>query len=212
MDWLFIVELNLKENLYKQNSYSTNYIVIYVYFILNHNFQTGVRKKMKASEFVGMKVLDKEANEVGKVDEIAVVFGRCLVNKIFISVGSALNKKYLVIVNDDIAEVGNYLQLKLNKKEIEEHKVDKIDDNLGNGTRFNDFTGKTVLTINGMEVGKVTDMVIDPKGCLIHNIVVTSGNALNKKNLMISNEDISVMGDYLILKLDQEQVKERMID
>jgi sporulation protein YlmC with PRC-barrel domain len=27
---------------------------------------------MKASEFVGMKVLDKEANEVGKVDEIAV--------------------------------------------------------------------------------------------------------------------------------------------
>jgi hypothetical protein len=29
---------------------------------------------------------------------------------------------------------------------------------------------------------------------------------------MISNEDISAMGDYLILKLDQEQVKERMID
>jgi sporulation protein YlmC with PRC-barrel domain len=77
---------------------------------------------MNASEFVGMKVLDKEANEVGKVDEIAVVFGRCLVNRIFISVGSALNKKYLVIVNDDIAEVGDYLQLKLNKKEIEEHK------------------------------------------------------------------------------------------
>ena len=30
---------------------------------------------MKASEFVGMKVLDKEANEVGKVEEIGVVFG-----------------------------------------------------------------------------------------------------------------------------------------
>jgi sporulation protein YlmC with PRC-barrel domain len=57
-------------------------------------------------------------------------------------------------------------------------KVDKIDDNLGNGTKFNDFTGKTVLTIKGMEVGKVTDMAIDPKGCLIHNIIVTSGNDL----------------------------------
>ena len=167
---------------------------------------------MKASEFVGMKVLDKEANEVGKVDEIAVVFGKCLVNKIFISAGSALNKKYLVIVNDDIAEVGDYLQLKLSKNEIEEHKVDKIDDNLGNGTRFKDFIGKTVLTINGMEVGKVTDMAIDPKGCLIHNIIVTSGNALSKKNLMISNEDISAIGDYLILTLDHEQVNERMID
>ncbi len=53
---------------------------------------------MKASEFIGMKVLDKEANEVGKVDEIAVVFKKCLVDKIFISIGSALNKKYLVIV------------------------------------------------------------------------------------------------------------------
>ncbi len=167
---------------------------------------------MKASEFVGMKVLDKEANEVGKVDEMAVVFGKCLVNKIFISTGSALNKKYLVIVNDDIAEVGDYLQLKLSKNEIEEHKVDKIDDNLGNGTRFKDFIGKTVLTINGMEVGKVTDMAIDPKGCLIHNIIVTSGNALNKKNLMISNEDISAIGDYLILTLDHERVNERMID
>ena len=167
---------------------------------------------MKASEFVGMKVLDKEANEVGKVDEIAVVFGKCLVNKIFISSGSALNKKYLVIVNDDIAEVGDYLQLKLSKNEIEEHKVDKIDDNLGNGTRFKNFIGKTVLTINGMEVGKVTDMAIDPKGCLVHNIIVTSGNALSKKNLMISNEDISAIGDYLILTLDHEQVNGRMID
>ena len=168
---------------------------------------------MKASEFIGMKVLDKEANEVGKVAEIAVVFEKCLLNKIFISVGSALNKKYLVIVNDDIAEVGDYLQLKIDREGIDEQvKVDKIDEYLGNGTKFNDFIGKTVLTIGGMEIGKVTDMVIDPKGCLIHNIIVTSGNALNKKHLMISNEDINAMGDYVILKLDQEQVKNRMTD
>lgn len=167
---------------------------------------------MKASEFVGMKVLDKEANEVGKVEEIGVVFGKCLVNKIFISMGSALNKKYFEIVNDDIAQVGDYLQINLSKQEIEENKVGKIDDNLGNGTKLKDFVGKTVLTINGMEVGKVTDLARDPKGCIVHNIIVTSGNALNKKNLMISNEDINAMGDYLILKLDQEQVKERLID
>jgi sporulation protein YlmC with PRC-barrel domain len=33
---------------------------------------------MKASEFIGMKVLDKEANEVGKVAEIAVIFKNVL--------------------------------------------------------------------------------------------------------------------------------------
>ncbi len=168
---------------------------------------------MKASEFIGMKVLDKEANEVGKVAEIAIIFKKCLVDKIFISIGSALSKKYLVIVDDDIAEVGDYLQLKIDKVGIDEQvKVDKIEDFIGKGTKFKDFMGKTVLTINGMEVGKITDMMIDPKGCLIHNIVVTTGGTLNKKHLMISDDDINAMGDYLILKLDQEQVKDRIMD
>ena len=168
---------------------------------------------MKASEFIGMKVLDKEANEVGKVAEIAVVFKKCLVDKIFISIGSALNKKYLVIVDEDIAEVGDYLQLKIDKEGINEKvKVDKIEEFLNKGTRFKDFIGRTVLTINGMEVGKITDMVIDPKGCLIHNIIVTTGGTLNKKHLMISDEDINAMGDYMILKLDPEQVEDRVMD
>jgi len=168
---------------------------------------------MKASEFIGMKVLDKEANEVGKVAEIAVVFKKCLVDKIFISIGSALNKKYLVIVDEDIAEVGDYLQLKIDKEGIDEKvKVDKIEEFLNKGTRFKDFIGRTVLTINGMEVGKITDMVIDPKGCLIHNIIVTTGGTLNKKHLIISDEDINAMGDYMILKLDPEQVEDRVMD
>ncbi len=168
---------------------------------------------MKASEFIGMKVLDKEANEVGKVAEIAVVFKKCLVDKIFISIGSALNKKYLVIVDEDIAEVGDYLQLKIDKNGINDQvKVDKIEDFIGKGTRFKDFIGKTVLTKSGMEVGKITDMVIDPKGCLIHNIIVTTGGTLSKKHLMISDEDINAMGDYMILKLNQEQVKDRITD
>ena len=168
---------------------------------------------MKASEFIGMKVLDKEANEVGKVAEIAVVFKKCLVDKIFISIGSALNKKYLVIVDEDIAEVGDYLQLKIDKEGIDEKvKVDKIEEFLNKGTRFKDFIGRTVLTINGMEVGKITDMVIDPKGCLIHNIIVTTGGTLSKKHLMISDKDINAMGDYMILKLDPEQVEDRVMD
>jgi sporulation protein YlmC with PRC-barrel domain len=149
---------------------------------------------MKASEFIGMKVLDKEANEVGKVAEIAVIFKKCLVDKIFISIGSALNKKYLVIMDDDIAEVGDYLQLKIDKEGIDEQiKVDKIDDFMGKGTKFKEFIGKTVLTINGMDVGKITDMMIDPKGCLIHNIVATTGGTLNKKHILISDDDINAM-------------------
>jgi len=168
---------------------------------------------MKASEFIGMKVLDREANEVGKVAEIAVLFKKCLLDKVFISIGSALNKKYLVIVDEDIAEVGDYLQLKLNKEEIDENvKVDKIEDFLGKGTKYKEFLGKTVLTKSGMDVGKISDLMIDPKGCLIHNIVVTTGGTFNKKHLLISDEDIEAMGDYLIIKLDQEQINDRIMD
>lgn len=168
---------------------------------------------MKASEFIGMKVLDSEANEVGKVAEIAVVFKKCLLDKVFISIGSAINKKYLVIVDNDIAEVGDYLQLKLNRKEIDEQvKVDKIEEFLGKATRYKEFMGKTVLTKAGMDVGKISDMMIDPKGCLIHNIVVTTGGTLNKKHLMISDDDIEAMGDYLIIKLDQDQINDRIIN
>ncbi|MDD3984879.1 MAG: PRC-barrel domain-containing protein [Methanobacterium sp.] len=166
---------------------------------------------MKANEFIGMKVLDKEANEIGKVAEIAVVFKKCLVEKIFVSIGSALSKKYLVIVEDNIAEVGDYLQLKIDKTGLKKQvKVDKIDDFLGNAIRYKDFIGKTVLSKNGMDVGKITDMMIDPKGCLIHNIVVTTGGTLNKKHIIISDEDIDALGDYLILKLNQKQVEERI--
>ena len=168
---------------------------------------------MKASEFIGMKVLDKEANEVGKVAEVSVLFKQCLLDKMFISIGSALNKKFLVVVDDDIAEVGDYLQLKLNKQEIEDQvKVDKIDKFIGKGTRYNAFIGKTVLTKEGMDVGKVSDLMIDPKGCLIHNIVVTTGGTFNKKHLMISDEDIQAMGDYLIIKLDQDQINDRIMN
>jgi sporulation protein YlmC with PRC-barrel domain len=168
---------------------------------------------MKASEFIGMKVLDKEANEVGKVAEIAVVFKRCLVDKIFISIGSALNKKYLVVVDQDIAEVGDYLQLNIDKRGIEDKvKVDKIEEFLGKGTKYKDFIGKTVLNKAGMDIGKISDMMIDPKGCLIHNIVVSTGGALSKKHLMISDDDIEAMGDYVIIKLDQDQIKDRIMD
>ena len=55
-------------------------------------------------------------------------------------------------------------------------------------------------------------MVIDPKGCLIHNIIVTTGGTLNKKHLMISDDDINALGDYLIIKLDEEQVNERIME
>ena len=63
-----------------------------------------------------------------------------------------------------------------------------------------------------MIIGKVEDMLIDPKGCLIHNVVISTGSAFRKKNLMISDEDIKHIGDYVILEMKKDRVEELLGD
>ncbi len=168
---------------------------------------------MKASEFIGMKVLDMEAREVGRVAEMGLMLKKCLVDKVFIATGGTLNKKYFAIVEEDIAEIGDYVQLNLDQAGIgKKIHVDKVEDLAPKGSLFKDMVGKIVLAQKGMEVGKIADMYIDPKGCLIHNVVISTGGTFSKKYLMISDEDISVIGDYVILKLDKEELEERVQD
>jgi sporulation protein YlmC with PRC-barrel domain len=168
---------------------------------------------MKASEFIGMKVLDKEAREVGRVAEMGLTLKKCLVDKIFISTGGTLNRKYFAIVEEDIAEIGDYVQLNLDQASIEKRvQGDKVEDLISKDSLFKEMVGKVVLAQQGMEVGKIADMYIDPKGCLIHNVVISTGGTFSKKYLMISDEDISVIGDYVILKLEKDEVEERIQD
>lgn len=160
-----------------------------------------------------MKVLDKETNEVGKISELSLKLKNCLVENIFISTGGTLNKKYFVIINEDIAEIGDYVLLKLSKTGVEgKVHVDKIEDWTPRETLFKDIIGKVVLAQKGMEVGKISDMYIDPKGCLIHNVIISTGGTFNKKYLMISDEDIQDIGDYVILKLTKDEVMDRIED
>ncbi|OPY27519.1 MAG: PRC-barrel domain protein [Methanobacterium sp. PtaU1.Bin242] len=167
---------------------------------------------MKASEFIGMSVLDKGAHEVGKVAEISLKLKTCMVDKIFISTGGALNKKYFAISGDELSGIGDFVQLKLDKEGVTQKvHLDKLKDFMPQGFHFKDFVGKTVLTQNGLEIGKISDMLIDPKGCLIHNVIINTGNTFNKKNLVISDENINAIGDYVILNLTKEEVED-MID
>ncbi len=169
--------------------------------------------KMKVSEFIGMRVIDIEAKEVGKVEDLAVALKKCMVEQIFISTGSTLSKKYFEVKEDDIAAIGDFVQLKMKGDVIENKiKVDKLDDLVAKDARFKNVSGKVVLAQGGMEVGKIDDMVIDPAGCLIHNVIITTGGTFSKKHLVISNEDIAEIGDYMILKLSKEQVEQKSVD
>ena len=166
---------------------------------------------MKASEFIGTRVLDSEANEVGKVAELSLKLKNCLVENIFISTGGTLNKKYLSIFEEDIAEIGDFVQLNLSKTGVEgKVHLNKIEDFTPKGSLFKNILGKIVLAQKGMEVGKIADMYIDPKGCLIHNVVVSTGGTFGRKYLMISDQDIQDIGDYIILNLTKDEVKDKI--
>jgi sporulation protein YlmC with PRC-barrel domain len=168
---------------------------------------------MKASKFIGMTVLDKEANEVGKIAELEIKLKHCLVDKIWVATGSALSKKYFSVVEDDLDKIGDYVQLKLNTEEINgKSKVNKLGELMETGSLFKDLVGKTVITYDAMEVGKISDMLIDPKGCLIHNVLISTGPAFRKKHLKISDADIHNFGDFVILKLIKEDVDQKVTD
>lgn len=169
--------------------------------------------KMKASKFIGMTVLDNDAKEAGKIAELEIKLKHCLVDKIWVATGSALNKKYFSVKEEDLDKIGDYVQLKLNGKEIDQKtKVNKLGELAETGSLFKDIVGKTVLTYDAMDVGKVSDMLIDPKGCLIHNVLISTGPAFRKKHLVVSDEDVHSFGDYVILKMSKEDVNKRITD
>ncbi|HNS24655.1 MAG: PRC-barrel domain-containing protein [Euryarchaeota archaeon] len=168
---------------------------------------------MKATDFIGTVVIDKQAREVGKVADISVTIKKCLVDKVIVVTGSALKRNYFAVVSDEIAEIGDYMQLTLDEAGVEaKGKVDKIEQLPLEGDLLKTFLGKEVLSEDALIIGKVEDMLIDPKGCLIHNVVIATGSTFRKKNLIVSDDDIKHIGDYVILEMKKEKVEELLGD
>ncbi|KAF5054487.1 PRC-barrel domain protein [anaerobic digester metagenome] len=164
---------------------------------------------MKASEFIGKIVINKKAVEVGKVAEVSIVLKKCLVDKVVISTGSTLSKKYFEVSEAEISGIGDYMQIDLDDMEIEEKvKSDKIDKLIKPEFQYKKFVGKIVVSEDAMEVGKIEDVMIETEGCLINQLIVSTGPAFRKKRLMLSNEDIKHIGDYVILKVPSNKITE----
>lgn len=78
---------------------------------------------MKVSDFFGRRVLDKKANEIGKVADMVIKPKEGLITTIIISTSDfGLTRKDLEIETSDIKEVGDYLLLNIEKEELELRK------------------------------------------------------------------------------------------
>ena len=70
--------------------------------------------------------------------------------------------------------------------------------------KVSEFLGTRVLDKNAVEVGKVSDMFIDPKEGIINIITISTGEfGIRKKDVEIKPSEISVLGDYLLLNIDR---------
>ncbi|MBI5460518.1 PRC-barrel domain-containing protein [Methanobacterium sp.] len=75
---------------------------------------------MKVSDFFGRRVLDKKANEIGKVADMVIKPKEGIITTIIISTSDfGLTRKDIEIETADIDEVGDYLLLNVEKAELE---------------------------------------------------------------------------------------------
>jgi sporulation protein YlmC with PRC-barrel domain len=164
---------------------------------------------MKASDFIGRTVIDSKGHEVGKVDNIFLKPTESLLSRIVVSTGPVLNRKQFAITNEDIVALGDYIILNIDSAEIDKRISESKStlellkrENVG----YKDLLKKIVISCNGVAVGTVDDLIIEPQKCLLETIVVKPKFDLSKHNVVIKYDDILDIKDYLVLKYNFEKV------
>ncbi len=80
---------------------------------------------MKVTDIIGKKVLDGEANEMGKIQDIDVDLKENMINAITISTNEiSLRRVTFDITTDMISEIGDYMLLNIPKSEIIKNEKD----------------------------------------------------------------------------------------
>jgi sporulation protein YlmC with PRC-barrel domain len=73
--------------------------------------------------------------------------------------------------------------------------------------KVSEFLGTKVLDKNAVEIGKVSDMIMDPLLGQINSITISAGEfGIRKKDIEIKPNEISVLGDYLLLNIEKSDI------
>lgn len=84
---------------------------------------------MKTSKIIGKKVLDSEANDVGKVSDIDIDIKSNTINKVIINTGElSLRKVNYEVTPSMIAQVGDYILLNVSNSELSSKNQNEASD------------------------------------------------------------------------------------
>jgi len=75
--------------------------------------------------------------------------------------------------------------------------------------KVSEFLGTRVLDKNAIEIGRVSDMYINPIMGTVNIITISTNEfGIRKKDIEIKPNDIAVLGDYLLLKIEKADIDE----
>jgi sporulation protein YlmC with PRC-barrel domain len=73
--------------------------------------------------------------------------------------------------------------------------------------KVTDFLGRRVVDNEAMEIGKVSDVIIEPKEAVITGIQISTGEfGLRKTDLFVTPAEVDEVGDYVLLNINKSQI------
>lgn len=75
--------------------------------------------------------------------------------------------------------------------------------------KVTEFLGRKVLDKNAMEIGKVSDLELDPEKGVVNSIIISKGElSLKQRTFIVGMDNVSRVGDYVILKIAADEAEE----
>ncbi|MCE5213398.1 MAG: PRC-barrel domain-containing protein [Methanobacterium sp.] len=75
--------------------------------------------------------------------------------------------------------------------------------------KVTDFLGTRVVDKKAMEIGKVSEIIIEPTEAKITGIQISTGEfGLRRTDLFITPSEIEEVGDYILLNVEKAQIKD----
>lgn len=171
---------------------------------------------MNAKDLLGKKIIDKKARDLAKLAEIELDMKTFTIAKVYGSIGNPISKKYYEITSDNILAVGDYVQVSKTIEELEDELLDKIPESAEKTVKINKLIGKTVLDSDGNIAGKVSNIDLDLEKFGIEGFKITgqsSSFVKSKKETELTKDDITSIGDYIIInKVITEEKEEESED
>jgi len=79
---------------------------------------------------------------------------------------------------------------------------------MGVNMKVTEFLGRRVVDKKAMEIGKVSDVIIEPKEAVITGIQISTGEfGLRKTDLFVTPAEVDEVGDYILLNVKKSMIR-----